>query len=115
MNLFEKEKEWFNNNYTNLFGTESGIQLQFKTETPDTVSADRWHSSMAADEEGQQWVADCWLYTVMMNILSATKRTGWYSLLLNSYNPYFADAHTKPGKRLTIPKHTWRVHSPRSR
>jgi hypothetical protein len=75
-----------------MVGVESGQKLAFVSGQFEQFSADRWFSSKACDEVGQEWVADCYAYNRLMNDLEPSERREFTTTLINQYNPSLADA-----------------------
>ena len=54
-------------------------------------SADRFHSSKAADEIGQEWICDCWGFNRLMNDMDLEQRAKFTEKLIQNYDPKKAD------------------------
>lgn len=86
---YEEHMEWYLVNLDSIYGTETHINLKFKTGFLETFSADRWVSSLAADAPGQERICDGQGYNRLM---SPSERISFTNLLLNNYNPHVANA-----------------------
>ena len=89
---YEEHVEWFRRNFELIVGTESGILLKFISGQFEQFSPDRWYSSKACDEIGQEWNCDCYGYNRLMNNMEPMERIEFINKLVQHYKPKLADA-----------------------
>ena len=89
---YDEHLDWFSYNFESIVGTESVTLLKFLAGHFEQMSPDRWFSSKACDEVGQQWICDCYGYNRLMNDTEPSERIQFIKKLIRHYNPRLADA-----------------------